>query len=352
MKTLGRLSAFAFLLSQVAVAQKAPSPVAGPDDAPRRLQITNSTVLPSAPAGAMMLPVRCDPAGNFYVRLLQPTDQARAPILKLGPSGSELARYSPTTDLDLTASKATAGRFFVFDDGVVQLARDLPPENTGYNQYIVVYRKDGGVKSKVKTSAKDIDDVVMFPRGGFIVSGIAAPVEHGQITNEPFTAVLNESGEVLKRVHFEDDGRFTQQAQAEVAQYASTAGHGNFAVSRGHLLLGGDGNAYVVRWANPAIVYVVSPGGEVVRRFEVKSDRDRTPEIAQVDNNYMAIVFGSKDNRDAGLEIAVVNLLDGETVARYASDEGVNLACFSAPNKFTFFIRKNGKLVAETAEPH
>jgi hypothetical protein len=97
-----------------------------------------------------------------------------------------------------------------------------------------------------------------------------------------------------------------------------------------------------MRWTNPAVFYVISPSGEVVRRFTVTPDDDGMNVLSMhVSGNRIATLF-THPSRDA--RELIVTDLEGKPTATYVSDPkgedpalGMAFACFSAdPQKFTF----------------
>ena len=100
-----------------------------------------------------------------------------------------------------------------------------------------------------------------------------------------------------------------------------------------------------MRWANPAIFYVISAGGEVVRRFTVDpGDSSMWPFTMQLYKNRIAILFG--DTQKGGMIMKVADL-EGHEIVTYdlppsgrehmESKLSVGLACYSEnPTRLVF----------------
>ena len=79
---------------------------------------------------------------------------------------------------------------------------------------------------------------------------------------------------------------------------------------------GDDRNIYVMRKTSPAIVYAISPGGEVLRRFTVDpGDTSYSPFVMQVAGGRIAILFLEPQTQK---EIINVPDLEGHELATYA----------------------------------
>jgi hypothetical protein len=127
----------------------------------------------------------------------------------------------------------------------------------------------------------------------------------------------------------------------------------NQAVSLGSMEMAGDGNAYLMRRVNPAIIYAISSGGEVVRRFTVKSDKDGASRLGlHASKSRLAIQYWNNETKE--MQIKVVNM-DGNEVASYedldkeSPKAGPALTCFTEnPDRFTFLTNVDGKIALRT----
>jgi hypothetical protein len=133
----------------------------------------------------------------------------------------------------------------------------------------------------------------------------------------------------------------------------------NRAVDLSRVEMASDGNAYVMRWTNPAVFYAISPGGEVVRRFTVDpGNGGYRPAAMHVTKDRIAVLFYDPQTND---KIMRVVDLEGHTMATY--DElrangkpvgdpiGTAFACYTqSPERFTFVGSQGGNFQLWIAE--
>jgi hypothetical protein len=75
---------------------------------------------------------------------------------------------------------------------------------------------------------------------------------------------------MLKHINLDDDDELRNLASMGDPRVTSEQNPGgNRAIAYTKMEMAEDGNVYLMRWTNPAILYAVSAGGAVVRRFAV-----------------------------------------------------------------------------------
>ena len=135
------------------------------------------------------------------------------------------------------------------------------------------FKSDGTYKSAVKLNpgfAWVPSALASFPTGGFLVTGLA--YNHDNPVMIPFTGVFGAGGTLLKEVKLtDDDDLFDMAASGDPRVATSSNSSHNHAVSASKMEVGSDGNVYLMRSINPAIIYAISSGGEIVRRFGADS---------------------------------------------------------------------------------
>jgi hypothetical protein len=164
----------------------------------------------------------------------------------------------------------------------------------------------------------------------------------------PFTGIFASDGSLLKELTLKDDEKITEMAAAHDNRVTSPTNRlTNEAIDWGQAATASDGNIYVMRWLSPAVLYVISPGGQVVRRFEVDSgDANFKPLSMHISGNRIAVLFYQEATFDKVMKIVD---LEGREVASY--DElreggkaklgtiGLAFACYTArPDRFTFLV--------------
>jgi hypothetical protein len=294
---------------------------------------------------------QCDSDGNYYVR----TDLLA--VTKFNSKWEQIATFNAGSSADVAKLDA-AGMFTVSADGdVYQL---VFPHSLDRDLFL--YGKDGSYKSMVKLDVGgpwSPNLFLVFPSGNVLATGGKWVRTAKQYF--PFTGILSSNGSLLKELHLEDDENIHNLAASGDSRF-SMGGGLNFAISRGKLEIGSDGNAYLLRWLNPAVIYAISPGGEVVRRITIDpGDQELMVDKMTIVGNRIAIVFRktSPEHRVLQQLIDVVDL-EGNKVAIYdqpMSDGhvafGASLVCYTQnPEQFTFMEwTKDDKWALNVTEP-
>ena len=299
-------------------------------------------------------PMKCDGDGNLYFQ----SNPALPAIHKLNPKGERLALFSPTANPDLKIDFSMA---FAVAPGGDLYELVFPHEIT---RYVFAYKADGRLAATVKLEpgfAWSPHRLAVFPDGNLLVSG--SEYDKDPLAPRwPFTGIFASDGRLLKEVKLKADNTLHEMAVTGDARVAVTGNTtANRAVDLSELEVGGDGNAYLMRWTNPALFYVISAGGEVVREFAVDpGDSAYRPGAMHVTQNRIAILFWDKQNDDRLMKIVD---LEGHDLATYeelrANGRPVNepigavFACYTLnPERFTFFgSDDNGRVQLWIAAP-
>jgi len=309
--------------------------------------------VPSEEVGLIYEPIRCDGEGNVY---FEADASGISGIRKLAPNGDRLAMFQPGTNPDFNKIDF-ASYFSVVDHGeLYELV--FPHELT---RYVFEYKPDGSYKRAIKLELGFPwmpSSLAVFSSGNLLVSGLEYDREQTS-ARWPFTGIFSSDGVLLKEIKLEDDDTLRNLAVTGDSRVSSPRNpSANLAVDFTKMEIANDGNAYVMRWMNPAIFYAISAGGEVVRRFTVDpGDPSYKPVSMHVHANRIAVLYFRPDNKT--IVIQVVDL-EGHELAKYTEAGGKNsdllgsaFACYQVnPERFTFLVRdENHKLQVEVAEP-
>jgi hypothetical protein len=107
-----------------------------------------------------------------------------------------------------------------------------------------------------------------------------------------------------------------------------------------------DGNAYLMRWTNPAIIYAISPGGETVRRLKIDpGDSGYRPAAMHVHKNRIAVLFNNPETHDKLMRVVDLEAHELATYAEVRANRkaqggmiGSSFVCYEEnPTRFTFF---------------
>ena len=320
------------------------------------LHLTRVGVLdvPSVMTHGFSPPFKCDGDGNIYFRGLEPT------IQKLSAKGERVALFeaAPNSEKRLLH----AGAFDVTPDGeVYELA--FPQE---FKRYVFVFKSDGSFKAPITLNTGFWwfpSSLAVFQSGEMLITGS----EYDKDVNSamwPFTGIFGADGNLLKEVKLEDDETLHDMAASGDKRVSSVENPQiNHAVDFTQVERASDGNVYVMRWTNPAIIYAISPGGAVVRRLKIDpGDKRFYPHSLHTFQNRLAILFLEPTTFN---KIIKVVDLEGHEIAIY-DDIGVNgpdgkkqpmlsgaFYCYTEnPTRFVFLgAEDDGKLQFVTVEP-
>jgi hypothetical protein len=282
---------------------------------------TTKVELPLSHPTQMIDKVACDSGGNIYARVWAGSDSgaARLPVQEITPEGALTKNFRVA---DLSRNTDVAKGIFVSDAGGVYQAARIAD-----GLYVVGFARDGSVKSttKLEANARLVDpwQTAVFGSGGYLLSGLT-----GKDHRAPYTAVFDANGKLVKTIYEPEDEEARQKAESGDVGY-SRSNVGNRFVGLGDVAAGSDGNVYLLRGTSPALVYVVSPTGEVVRKLHI--DAGNPDFVARDIKSYagrLAVGFNGPSN------LVIVTDLEGRTIARYAIDrkkpDWPALACFNS----------------------
>jgi hypothetical protein len=227
------------------------------------------------------------------------------------PKGEPVALFQPAPNTD---KKVDLGwSFAVAPDGdVYELV--FPHE---INRYVFTYKGDGTFKSAIKLNPGFVwfpGKLAVFASGQMLVTGSEYDKD---VTAEkwPFTGIFGADGSLLKEVKLEDDQTLRDMAVAGDARVKEAGMPGNQAIDFTQVEMAQDGNAYLMRWTNPAIIYAISPSGEVVRRLKIDPGKaDYHPRTLHSFGNRLAILFVQRETMEKIMKIVD---LEGHEIATY-----------------------------------
>lgn len=331
---------------------------------------------------------KCDPDGNVYGGFAAGSSNS---ITRISTDGRQPTTFSLSAVPDLGApnsSPPTLAEFAVGTDGSVYLLiliklqdsasaaaspspRQLDPSNFEYR--VVSFNSDGKYHSQFKLDKGLAPNrIAVFSSGDLMLAG-TEPDPEDEDTRIPFAGVFDSSGRFMKDISMPRDLRSPDGSQGQPAPAASGWNRrGSFAV-RGNAQGANDGNVYLLPNAAGAPVYVLSPGGEIVRTIKLESaanDRLGMSVAAgrliswsqHVDNRQIQRLTSPPPSGQAASPPAagsndslfrMFNLQSGELAAEYgASADLGSFACYNS-GSFTFLrLDQAHHLQVVTASPH
>jgi len=289
-------------------------------------------------AGNAALPLKCDGAGNIYGRFGSGGPSVFQ-VSKFAPDGAKKSSYSYQSEPDLKA--AFLEDFAVGDSGEVYELLSARKNRS----FLVAFRADGEVDEKAEIAIGrplNLSHIVALAGGRVFVSGSLAGDELGRNAGKPFNAILDDGGNLIREITLKDD------ASPKEAKTADPNGDANPAVRWGRAVGGDDGNIYVMRQGAPAVVYVVSPGGGLVRKLKIASPLEKAQAIdLRVNRGRLAIEFSLPDAPDVSdTRIRVADAYTGRSIADYAITPQMSeaVACYQndGNDRFTFLGSTDG----------
>ncbi|MGA2002042.1 MAG: hypothetical protein ABSG70_01595 [Terriglobales bacterium] len=337
--------------STVVTLTTAAAPAKPATESPSHLVLTKTISLDAVTTTFMGEP-KCDSDGSFYLR----NADRGLTISKFNSKGETVATFKANSSPDVPQVDG-AGMFTVDPYGNVNQL--VIPHS--YDRDVFFYSKDGSYKSNVKLDVGGPWSPSLFvtlSAGNFMATG----QKWDRTAKEyvPFTGIFSSDGTLLKELHLEDDEYIHESAARGDSRFVPgpISGGLNYAISRGKMELGEDGNVYLLRWVDPAIIYAISPGGEIQKRFTVDpGDQDFTVGGMLVSGSRIAVLFHKQEGNAKGVEQQLIRIvdLDGNKVASYETTKavGITLACYSRnPEQFTFLgWTKDERPVLNITEP-
>jgi len=264
--------------------------------------------VPSIVTNSFYPPFKCDSDGNIYFQ-----NDPRVPaIQKFNSKGEPVALFRPTPNTDKQIDHS--GSFAVAAGGdLYELV--FPHE---LSRYVFTYKPDGTFKSAIKLNPGFPwipSKVAVFPSGKMLISGSEYDKDRGAAM-WPFTGIFASDGGLLKEVKLEDDETLHDMAAVgDVRVSVPEIPQSNKAVAQTQIEMAADGNGYLMRWTNPAIIYAISPGGEVVRRLKIDpGESDYYPRTLHIFQTRIAILFIEPNTFEKIMKIVD---LEGHEVATY-----------------------------------
>jgi hypothetical protein len=289
-----------------------------------------------------------------------------APVIKISPEGEVKATFSADpagrfTEADLTDfAIGPGGEVYILAIGVKE---QQEPEVD-----VVAFAEDGSHRWSIKLEHVFVAErLAVFPTGHFLVAGrkwikegapgaetsSEAAKGGSPLAGEPYTAIYDRSGRVVRELTLPGDVSPGDASLSDAGRRAART-----AISLSTTVAGDDGNVYLMRRTEKALVFALSADGTVVRRFEVEPpSADMRPVTMQrADGGRLLIEFAKKvGERQLSHENEVFSIVDsesGERVLDYkidGSESPGSFACYSAGGLTLLGRTREGQLALRRA---
>jgi hypothetical protein len=316
-------------------------------------------------------PVRCDNAGNIYLRTYQYPDPLAAPVRRFTQEGKRLPELS-LGEREEFKNKAYQIRDFQTGASgntfasVTSREKNKDGEWVGPNYVSVVdFDEDGKPDRVIKLDAPaDFvagDQLGVFPDGKFLVGGhkvVRGPgyaPQKGGPEPEVYIASFNQDGHRIAEFHptprpagksaseTQDAGKTGETSTQEKQSNAKESWSGKGPAPE-DIVVGQDGNAYFFHKGTIPVIYVVGENGEFVRQFFVAlpSPNARPWLIRSLPGLKLLAAFIEDVSADSSAgQVNYFDIIDSQSggmISRYKllpRDGGI-FACFSEPYDFVF----------------
>jgi len=295
---------------------------------------------------ALAPPIRCDERNNIFVRVYPSGAYGPMPITRISSDGKTVTNLDLSSVPDLP-ERSSIRDFVVNPDGEVFVLVQGVRANV-----IVEFRSNGQFVRKTTIEKIGVTKFAVFGNGDFLVLGIERPTNEKPHASQPFNALYSSGGKFLKSIRFEDDDKIQKQAETGDSDVSPNGpGTGNRAVSLGWATTAADGNVYAMRFVSPPIIYVVTPAGEVARRFTV-GEGNQIPLGFQVAQGRLLMLLAIKDAQKLSAEAVIANTETGDVIAKYRVPEhfGAALACYDGTQALWLGGNIQGKMGILAAE--
>jgi len=233
--------------------------------------------------------VLCDSRGNIYLRPAQaPRPDPAAPVAKISPEDVQKTAFSIKGVPGFERARVMIYDFAVGLRGQVYLlvGKCEGVKNPKCEVDVLSLDENGAYQSATKLERYFYPSrFAVFLSGEFLVSGTrdkevgtaeASAAQTGSRSlpvEEPYTAIFDGSGRVRAELTLPDDVKLESAGDSEPDKEPEGA---RLAVEWGMVASGEDGNIYLARSMAKPLVFVISPDGSVLRRFEVKPPGENT----------------------------------------------------------------------------
>jgi hypothetical protein len=297
------------------------------------LSQTSRRSIVSEMGGAFMGSSKCDADGNLYIRKFASDRPLLGPVVKIDPDGKRTALFDPVAFSQLQLDRADAFSP-ASDGGLYQIAQSgvVKPRI-----YVLHFSSDGSASSPIRLEADfEVYSFAAFLNGNLLVSGFDRDVTNRNDAGRAITEVFSTDGRLLAKLSFGQPPEPAKPAGKPGAKAAGGAGKSAPTLDLADAEVGVDGNLYAMRNSAPALIYVISPVGKVVRTLKVNAPvAGALPGTFHVSSNRLAVSFGN----DGSQMLVVIDAQTGRSIATYSAPGtlGTSFACYSADDRvFTF----------------
>jgi hypothetical protein len=303
------------------------------------LHETSRKNIVSEMGGAIVGTPKCDADGNLYIRKHATDRPLLGPVVKIDAEGKRAALFDPVAFSQLALDRADAFSP-ASDGGLYQIAQSgvVAP-----SIYVLHFSPDGSPSSPIRLQADfEVFSFASFLNGNLLVSGRERDIQNPKDTGRAVTEVFSADGRVLAELSFDPLPERAKSAGKPGGAAASGTGKSIPKLDLADAEVGVDGYLYAMHNSSPALIYVISAAGRVVRTLKVHAPfAGALPGTFHVSENRLAVSFGKDDSQ----MLVVVDAQTGRRIATYFDQGGLgtSFACYAADDGvFTFLTLGEG----------
>jgi hypothetical protein len=278
------------------------------------------------------------------------------PVLKVSADAKKVTRFS----LDVVSLELLKDRKHQ-DTDYLRIRNFAPGRNgelfmilekTPEESYLVQFDADGRYKSTSKIDARmRPTQIAAFGSGDLLIAGTeflpdpkkldaSSPILNNP---KPFTGLFNSRGQLLRRIVLHEDlepkTEYEETPTGQKVVKIDRDYEKSIAFSTAEAAA--DGNIYLMRYTTVGPVYVLSPGGVVVKTIRLKPPKDASLTDIKVAGGFMAAKYVRNKHGTEYIDsviLSILNLQTGEEIAQYSHSDaniGSVFACFDL-GSYTF----------------
>jgi hypothetical protein len=258
-------------------------------------------------------------------------------VVKIDSEGKRTALFDPVAFSQLELDRADAFSPAA-DGGLYQVAQSgvVKPR-----LYVLHFSSDGSPSSPIRLEADfEVYSFAAFLNGNLLVSGFERDVKNPKDAGRAVTEVFTADGRLQAQLSFDPLPESAKTAGKPSAKAGGEAVKSAPTLDLADAEAGVDGNLYAMRNSSPALIYVISSAGKVVRTLKVNAPMaGARPSTFHVSKNQLAVLF--RDPLSKTELLVVVDAQTGRKVATYfdPGSLGSSFACYSADDGVFTFLK-------------
>ena len=278
-------------------------------------------------AFGIMFPTCCDQQGRTYVKLLSGEPGHVEPLLRISDKGLVEAQFDMSGEMPLRyAMRPDGGAVMFHSDGKYKFLDNFAPDG----------KHESSVRLEPPPTPFFPSQIAVFHSGEIFISGLQY-----QPGYKASAAIYSATGSLIKQPTLDQD----EKRERNIATDSGAQKLNAEAIDKSVATAGDDGLVYLMRPTTPAVVYAISPAGDVLRTLRVVAPMGAgAPWFGlRVVKNRSLIQF----RRDCapnvssciGSVYAILDATTGRSLATYETNKEAagTIACY-VPDPDRFFI--------------